>query len=206
MKKIKVLNLYAGIGGNREDWDNSLIEVTAVEINEKIANKYKKLFPEDNVIIADAHEYLLKNYKEYDFIWSSPPCVTHSRINLSYKNNPKNKARFPDMKLWQEIIFLQHFCKCKWVVENVIPYYDIIFNPKIIGRHCFWSNFHIPAIEQKKGQYGSVNGKYKKNWSGKRKITQRNKVDSKLGKHIFDCAYGLEANPLKKYMNVEPIN
>ena len=199
MVKIKVLNLYAGIGGNREEWNNSLIEVTAVEIDKKIANKYKELFPEDNVIIADAHEYLLKNYKEYDFIWSSPPCPSHSRTN--YFLNSQGKVRYPDMKLWQEITFLKTFCKSKWVVENVIPYYDLMFNPKIIGRHCIWSNFNITNIEVKKKTIGRMNGN--RQTASKKRLEERNKVDSKIGKHIFECAYGIEANPLKKYMNQE---
>ena len=38
-KMIKVLNLYAGIGGNRKLWKD--VEVTAVEINEEIAGVYK---------------------------------------------------------------------------------------------------------------------------------------------------------------------
>ncbi len=36
MKKFKMLNLYAGIGGNRKLWgDND--DITAIEINPKIA-------------------------------------------------------------------------------------------------------------------------------------------------------------------------
>ena len=53
---VRVLNLYAGIGGNRKYWEN--VEVTAIEYNEEIANVYKQLHPNDNVIVADAHEYL----------------------------------------------------------------------------------------------------------------------------------------------------
>ena len=33
---VRVLNLYAGIGGNRKYWEN--VEVTAIEYNEEIAN------------------------------------------------------------------------------------------------------------------------------------------------------------------------
>jgi site-specific DNA-cytosine methylase len=77
---MKILNLYAGIGGNRKLWGDEH-EVTAVENNEKIAKIYKDLFPKDQVIIADAHEYLLEHHKEFDFIWSSPPCPTHSVCN-----------------------------------------------------------------------------------------------------------------------------
>ena len=36
----KVLNLFAGIGGNRKHWKD--VEVTAIEYNEEIANVYKE--------------------------------------------------------------------------------------------------------------------------------------------------------------------
>jgi len=71
---MKVLNLYAGIGGNRKLWED--VDVTAVELNPDIAKIYQDFFPNDKVIVADAHKYLLKHYKEFDFIWSSPPCQT----------------------------------------------------------------------------------------------------------------------------------
>ena len=60
---MKILNLYAGIGGNRMLWSDEH-EVTAVEYNENIAKVYKEQYPNDKVIIADAHQYLLDHYKE----------------------------------------------------------------------------------------------------------------------------------------------
>ena len=53
---MKVLNLYAGIGGNRQLWEN--VEVTAVENVDYIADAYEQLFPEDKIIREDAHQYL----------------------------------------------------------------------------------------------------------------------------------------------------
>ena len=76
----KVLNLYDCLGGNRYKWTDC--EVTAVELDPEIAALYKKRFPNDIVIIADAHQYLLDHYKKFDFIWSSPPCPTHSKLNM----------------------------------------------------------------------------------------------------------------------------
>ena len=116
---MKILNLYAGIGGNRKLWEN--VEVTAIENNPEIAKVYQSFFPEDKVIVGDAHEYLLKHFKEFDFIWSSPPCQSHSCCNFFLKG--QGIFRYPDMKLYEEIIFLKTFCKAKWVVENVVPYY-----------------------------------------------------------------------------------
>lgn len=124
---MKVLNLYAGIGGNRKLWED--VEVTAVEYNEEIAAIYKDYFPNDNVIVTDAHEYLLQHYKEFDFIWSSPPCPTHSRARYWGSKGGTCEVKYPDWKLWQEILFLKHYCECPYVVENVIPFYekDIFF-------------------------------------------------------------------------------
>ena len=136
---MKVLNLYAGIGGNRQLWQD--VEVTAIEWDEKIAKIYQDFFPNDKVVVADAHQYLLDHYKEFDFIWSSPPCPTHSGVN--YFLNAQGCIRYPDMALWQEIIFLKHFCKGKWVVENVKSYYEPFVGPFLIDRHYFWCNFFI---------------------------------------------------------------
>lgn len=182
---MKVLNLYACLGGNRLLWDDC--EVTSVELDPELARMYGERFPNDKVIVADAHQYLLDHYQEFDFIWSSPPCQSHSRTN--YFLNPMGIVRYPDMSLWQEIIFLKEFSRCKWVVENVTPYYDDMFNPIKIGRHYFWSNFVIPKIEQPKDDIGKMCGQNqtasKKTWA------ERQATNSDLGKHIFDLARGI---------------
>jgi len=141
---VRILNLYAGIGGNRKLWGDKH-EITAVENNVQIAEVYKTFFPKDKVVVADAHEYLLTHFQEFDFIWSSPPCQSHSVCNHFLKG--QGIFRFPDMKLYEEIIFLKHFFKGKWVVENVKPYYEPLIKPQEIGRHYFWSNFVINKIE-----------------------------------------------------------
>ena len=143
---MKVLNLYAGIGGNRQLWED--VEVAAVENNPEIAQIYSDLYPEDEIIIGDAHNYLLENYNKYDFIWSSPPCQTHSQIryNLGVKNRG-TKAVYPDMKLYEEILFLKWYFKGDWVVENTRSFYDPLIPPRFIGSHYFWSNFYIQDIK-----------------------------------------------------------
>lgn len=142
---MKVLNLYSGIGGNRKFWHDC--DVTSIEIDEKIANVYSKFYPNDKVIIGDAHQYLHEHYFEYDFIWSSPPCQSHSRM---VKGTRHNVTKYPDMKLYQEIILLQQFFEGMWVVENVIPYYESLIKPTtILQRHCFWSNFKISDYKLK---------------------------------------------------------
>lgn len=140
---MKILNLYSGIGGNRKLWENC--EVTAVEYNPEIANVYKHFFPNDNLIVGDAHQYLMEHYSEFDFIWSSPPCQSHSsfRQNICVRYRGTEPA-YPDMKLYQEIVFLQHNFKGNWVVENVKPYYSPLIDPDfILQRHYFWSNTYV---------------------------------------------------------------
>ena len=141
---MKILNLYSGLGGNRKLWGNEHL-VTAVEFDPEIAAIYQDQYPNDEVIVRDAHEFLLKNYKDYDFIWSSPPCPTHSsfRFNIQVRYRG-TAAEYPDMRLYQEIIFLKHHFEGKWVVENVKPYYQPLIDPTfILQRHYFWSNFDV---------------------------------------------------------------
>ncbi len=136
---MKVLNLYACLGGNRLLWEDCV--VTAVEINPEVARIYQESFPNDKVIVADAHQYLLDQYKEFDFIWSSPPCPTHSKMMKATRHDV---VRYPDMKLYQEVIFTKKiFFKGKWVVENVKSYYDPLITPYETDRHFYWSNFTI---------------------------------------------------------------
>jgi len=65
-EKMKILNCYCGLGGNRKLWKN--VEVTAIEIDPEIAEIYQDNFPDDKVIVTDAHKYLEKNYKKFDFL------------------------------------------------------------------------------------------------------------------------------------------
>jgi len=142
---MKILNLYACLGGNRYKWDEVTdVDVTAVEWDEELARLYQERFPNDTVIVADAHQYLIDHYKEFDFIWSSPPCPTHSTTN--YFLNAQGVIRYPDMKLYEEIILLDKFYKGKYVVENVIPYYEPLIPAKKRGRHLYWTNFKLPNI------------------------------------------------------------
>ena len=193
---LKVLNLYAGIGGNRKLWED--VDVTAVEINPKIAKIYQDFFPEDKVVVTDAHKYLLNHYKEFDFIWASPPCPTHSRIRqFSAVARGQSEVVYPDMKLYEEIIFLMHNFEGKWVIENVISYYEPLIKPQELARHYFWANFnlgskkiktrgHDSTIDVKQQLKGFDLTSYKN--IDKQKIL-RNCVEPLLGLHIFDCAF-----------------
>lgn len=191
---MKILNLYAGIGGNRKLWGDEH-EITAVEWIPEIAEVYKDLFPGDNVIVGDAHQYLLDHYKEFDFIWSSPPCPTHSDIRRCGVHAGQYEALYPEMSLYQEIILLKHFNKCDWIIENVKPYYEPLIKPDgIINRHYFWSNIEIGKINIPDDRlhsniqgsstiYDFNLGKY--NIKDKRKIL-RNLVNPKVGEYLLN--------------------
>lgn len=156
---MKILNLYACLGGNRYKWDEVCdVEVTAVEWDEELARLYQERFPNDTVIIADAHQYLLDHYKEFDFIWSSPPCPTHSKVRATQKNQDFYIPKFPDMKLYEEIIFLKEHFKGKFVVENVIPYYKPLITAIERGRHLYWTNFNLPNNVDRKKSKGIMCG------------------------------------------------
>ena len=210
---MKILNLYACLGGNRYKWDEVAdIEVTAVELDPEAARLYKERFPNDTVIIADAHEYLLNHYKEFDFIWSSPPCPSHSRARYWNSSNydTTTEAIYPDLKLYEEILFLQHYYKTgKFVVENVIPYYEPLIAAQKRGRHLYWTNFILPT-DLKERQYrisGNKENPQKdefKNlckfhdydfskYEGKQLIVKmaRNLVDYEAGKTILETALNI---------------
>jgi len=199
---LKVLNLYAGIGGNRKLWKD--VDVTAIEFDPKIAATYQDFFPDDKVIVGDAHKYLLEHYKEFDFIWASPPCPSHSRLRLLCHEQEGKTTPYPDMKLYEEIIFLKHWFKGKWCVENVISYYDPLIKPYKVGNHYYWSNFVInnykeehrmiirmtndELIIDKCKRYGYSFDKLKLTKSKKVKMLN-NAVEPKTGLHIFNCAF-----------------
>jgi len=199
---MKVLNLYAGIGGNRKLWGDKH-DITAIESNEEVSKIYQGFFPNDKVIITDAHEYLLEYYRDFDFIWSSPPCPTHSRMAISGKN--RRKTKYPSMKLYEEILMLQQFFKGKYVVENVKPYYTPLIPPQITDRHCFWANFVITKNEiPKRGDLLASSKEDLCKWLGfdnfpnvylngnhcDRQVL-RNCVHPETGLHIFNLARGI---------------
>ena len=206
---MKILNLYACLGGNRFKWDEVAqeagieIEVTAVELDPEAARLYQERFPKDKVIVADAHQYLLDHYKEFDFIWSSPPCPTHSRIQHSMKTT--RKMKYPDMKLYQEIIFLNTFYTGKYVVENVIPYYEPLIPAQQRNRHLYWCNFTLPTIvsERKNPDLSRTTKRIdslskfheydfnKYNGEQDRCKMARNLVDYEAGRTIFETALGI---------------
>lgn len=197
---MRILNLYAGIGGNRALWGDEH-EITAVENVSAIADVYRELWPNDTVIETDAHEYLLRHHKEFDFIWSSPPGPTHSRLQIP--QNAIGNVRYPDMALYQEIILLQNFSRIPWVIENVISYYEPLIAPtRELQRHYFWTSFYLAKFYNPKGAFDLVRHgidslekyhdiKLPKGTLEKRKLL-RNAVMPELGLHVFNCKDNLK--------------
>ena len=211
MEKLKILNLYSGIGGNRKLWTDEH-DITAIEYKPEIAKIYQDFFPNDKVIVTDAHQYLLEHFSEYDFIWSSPPCPSHSSFRKNFSVPQGAKIIYPDMKLYEEILLLQGYFKGKWVVENVISWYDPLIPPVTIQRHYFWCNFPVSDIslprdvleitrqegkekhntENEKEQINRLSKKFGFNFKEHKsnlKLYLRNCVEPELGKHILFCAF-----------------
>lgn len=183
---IKVLNLYAGIGGNRKLWEN--VEVTAVEWDDDIAKVYQESFPDDEVIVSNAMAYLLLYYDDFDFIWSSPPCQSHSVTN--HFLHKQGVRRYPEMDVYKQILFLKQWCKVPWVVENVKSYYEPLVRPYECGGHYFWSSFPIPKKRFPK-RVGTFNRQASKEKQREAETDQnkRNAVNPELGLFIFNCAF-----------------
>jgi len=202
-KKVKVLNLYACLGGNRYKWNEVAdIEVTAVELDPELAKLYQDRYPNDTVIVADAHQYLLDHYKDFDFIWSSPPCPTYSRARFARRET--TETVYPDLKLYEEIIFLQNWFKGLYCVENVIPYYDPLIPAQKRGRHLYWTNFKLPnVLSERKNNFMEGKDEVSKwckfhdydfrQYKGKQRTDKiaRNLVDYEAGKTIFETALNI---------------
>ena len=208
MSKYKILNLYACLGGNRYKWDdvakdaNIEIEVTAVELDPEAARLYQERFPNDKVIVADAHQYLLDHYKEFDFIWSSPPCPSHSRARFARRNT--TIPIYPDLKLYEEILFLENYFEGKYCVENVIPYYEPLIASKKRGRHLYWTNFNLPSdLNERKcsimeskdevTQWCKFHDYDFRKYKGEQSVQKmaRNLVDYEAGKTILETALNI---------------
>jgi len=206
---MKVLNLYAGIGGNRILWDEVMdVDVTAVEIDCEIAKVYQDFFPDDEVIVADAHKYLKEKYDDgWDFVWASPPCPTHSYIRkVAGVGRGQNRMVYPDMKLYEYILFMRGVDRSggtnfegKYCIENVESWYDPLIKPQMVGRHYLWANYPLPdktipvLPEKYRSSVKGLEKFYGFDLSGydniDKKQVLRNCVHPELGKHILKSAF-----------------
>lgn len=145
---------------------------------------------------------MLDYYKEFDFIWSSPPCPSHSRSRFARKET--TTAIYPDLKLYEEILFLENYFSGKYCVENVIPYYDPLIQGKKRGRHIYWTNFNLPTdLNERKSSIMEGKDEVSKwcqfhdydfrKYKGSQRTDKiaRNLVDYEAGRTIFETALGI---------------
>ena len=210
---MRILNLYAGLGGNRGSWDNH--EVTSVEFNPKIADMYCKRFPNDEVVIQDVFTFLRdknNNLDDYQFIWASPPCQSHSQLQMF---NPSKDTRSPipdTTSIYGLFTWLNYNFSHSYVIENVQPYYVPHQKQTVkLGRHLFWANFPIKPknfnqkfletirgdnpgsfseeeyqFHVKRLKLSIISDDLKKEFKGKKLRTViRNCIDPRVGKYIL---------------------
>lgn len=196
---MRILNLYSGLGGNRRDWDG---DVTAVEFDPLVAASYAKRYPGDTVVVGDAVKYLEGHSKGWDFIWASPPCQSHSKVRMFGALQGRYDPVVPEMSLYGIILFLKRFCNdYKWCVENVRPYYQPLIPPSaVIGKHLFWTNFHVPTMfrwsdgedhNSRARPTAGVVPPYGKGDKGRNDQAFRNQVPPELGELILRKAFSL---------------
>jgi len=193
----RVLNLYSGLGGNRTLWENC--DVTSVEYDDAIAEVYAAKFPQDKMVVGDALAFVQSHFRDFDFIWASPPCPTHGQ----YRHNVGVIGKgfdpvIPEMtSLYGLVVFLRTYFTGTWVIENVKPYYAPLIQPTFeMHRHLFWANFYATPKEFKKAEIRSKNkisdfdgaDLVKASRIKNKRQTLRNCVDAELGLHVFNSA------------------
>ena len=123
--------------------------------------------------------------------------------------------KYPDMKLYEEILFLKHIYTGKYVVENVIPYYEPLIPAYKRHRHLYWTNFNLPNIlTNRKVKISIGKNEVKKlcefhdfdfyKYKGKQKTNKiaRNLVDYEAGKTIFETMLGITKKENVKQTNL----
>ena len=191
---MKVLNLYCGLGGNRVLWSNQH-QVTAVDNDIQVLEAYAERFPQDIVLCVDAHQYLLENFQDFDFIWSSPPCQSHSRL-VQTARGKYGRTHYPDMRLYEEIVLLRSYFDGLYCVENVEPFYGALIPCQKRGRHLLWTNFYLPEFnvedvrweDVRKGHYGFYLPENIYQGSNDPLKVYRNMCNPKIGEEVLNAA------------------
>jgi len=147
---IRILDLFCGVGGVARGFQNFLLdngiefEYYAIDIDKRVLKAHKLLNPYSKTICRDAWSIDDKEFKEFDLIWASPPCETHSKSRFLNINAKPTK---PDMRLYNLIERLWSL-NMPFIVENVEPYYRPPIKPIVkVGRHVLWSNLCIKPFK-----------------------------------------------------------
>ena len=157
---MRVLNLYAGVGGNRLHWTGA--DVTAVELDPAIAEIYSHHFPKDEMIIGDAHEYL-RDYVDdgWDLMIAHPPCTYFANSGVCWLHTEEGRWE----KLDEAAVFFNTLLDSSILlicVENPIPHkyaieriggrkYTQLIQPYMFGHKetkatCLWLKGLDPLI------------------------------------------------------------
>ena len=108
------------------------------------------------------------------------------------------------MKLYQEILLLEHFFKGKYCVESVIPFYEPLIPAKKRGRHLYWTNFNLPSDLNGRNAFNFIHSKVSdlsefhdydfKKYKGLQRVDKiaRNLVDYEAGRTILETALEIQ--------------
>lgn len=152
---MRILDLYGGLGGTARGIQLVLekkgikFEYIVIENNLKVAEAHRRNNPESKVIVADIKDWLDK-ITEFDFVWASPPCHTHSQLQMINKGR-RHKTKLVDWSLWHVIDIFQRAETIPFVVENVKVWYNEPFKHNFkLDRHYFWTNLRLIAFDYHK--------------------------------------------------------
>ena len=199
---LKILDLFAGFGGTTRglqkwlDENNISYEYYAIDIDKQTLKVHKYWNKKSIVIQRDAYTFTKDELREYDFIWASPPCQSHSRAQVIWKR------RKPDMRLYTLICKLHQVGK-PFIVENVVPYYKppIMWDYKI-DRHIFWTNLDLSDVRvnikrkpiykmslHELAEYHGIPYKYVRIYKGDKRQALRNivnwRISYAIAKQVF---------------------
>jgi len=181
MKKLKVIDIFAGVGGLSLGFQKAGFKITAaVEFDKQIAETYKKNHKDVNLYVEDikdiASNKILVKYKA-DIIVGGPPCqgfsMAGARIRKNFIEDPRNhlfKDYFKIVKQLKPQFFLFENVKGLLTMEKGKIFKTImnIFSDesKLGGDKYYMfydvfkaSNFGIPQGRERVFIIGSLNKK-----------------------------------------------
>jgi len=121
--KPKCLDLFCCAGGAGMGYKQAGFDVTGIDIEPQPKYPFK-------FIQADAIEYLIQHWKEYDFIHASPPCQGYS--HLTPKEHKDKHEKLIDI-LRAELIKTGK----PYVIENVAGAKSELINPTMLCGSMF---------------------------------------------------------------------
>jgi len=181
---MKVLDLFAGPGGCGRGFLEEYPAMTyvAVEYDPLVCDTHKINNPSAEVICGDAYDWV-DRIEEFDFVWMSPPCKTHSRLNTIHRKRI-------DTRLWDLIRLIKKSSVC-CIIENVVPFYRIEYaiEPILLERHYIWANFPIGLIRRILGPSRPFEQMNTPHWTAYKGLFFKNREE---GRNCFHPFYARE--------------